>query len=54
MFLKLSNDILWSMERKNVTVMIVLDHSIAFDTVNHEVLLRNLQNNFGICRIALE
>ena len=42
------------MERKNVTVMIVHDLSSAFDTVDHEVLLRNLQNNFGICGIALE
>ena len=52
--LKLTNDLLWSMERKNVTVMIVLDLSATFDSVNHEVLLRNLQDNFGISEIALE
>ena len=52
--LKLTNDLLWSMERKNITVMIVLDLSAAFDTVNHEILLRNLQDNIGICGIALE
>ena len=52
--LKLINDLLWSMERKNITVMIVLDLSAAFDTVDHEVLLRNLQDNFGISGIALE
>ena len=37
--LKLTNDLLWSMERKNVAVMIALDPSVAFDTVNHKVLL---------------
>ena len=52
--LKLTNDLLWSMERKNVTVMIALNLSTAFDTVNHKVLLSNLQNNFGISGTALE
>ena len=35
---KLTNDLLWSMERKNVTAMIALDLSAAFDTVNHKEL----------------
>ena len=52
--LKLTNDIIWSMERKNVTVMIGLDLSIAYDTVNHKVLLSILQNNFGISGTVLE
>ena len=52
--LKLTNDLLWSMERKNVTVMITLGLSAAFDTVYHKVLLSNLQNNFGINGMALE
>ena len=52
--LKLTNDILWSMERKNVTVMIVLNLSMAFDTVDHKVLHSNLHNNFGISVTVLE
>ena len=44
----------WSMERKNVTVMITLDLSMAFDTVNQKVLLSNLQNNFCISETVLE
>ena len=42
------------MERKNVTVMITLDLSVAFDTVNQEVLLSDLWNNFGISGRTLE
>ena len=52
--LKLTNDLLWSMERKNITVMAALDLSAAFDTVDHKVLHRHLQDNFGISGIALE
>ena len=52
--LKLTNDLLWSMERKNVTVIIVLDLSPAFNTVNHEVLLTTLKSSFGIKRMALK
>ena len=51
--LKPTNDILWSMDRKNVTVMIALDLFMTFDTVNHKVLLSILQNNFGISRTVL-
>ena len=41
------------MERKNVTAMITLDLSAAFDTVDHEVLLTTLQSNFGIKGMAI-
>ena len=33
--LKLTNDLLWSMERKNVTALNALDLSAAFDRVDH-------------------
>ena len=41
--LKLTNDLLWSMERENVTAMITLDLSAAFNTVDHKVLLTTKQ-----------
>ena len=37
--IRLSNDILWLMERQQVTAMAILDLS-AFDTLDHEILLQ--------------
>ena len=42
------------MERKNVTVLMALDLSMVFDTVDHSVLLTTLQSNFGIHGTALD
>ena len=44
---------LWAMERKNVTAMVVMDLSAAFDTVDHDILLSILENKFGIKDVAL-
>ena len=52
--LKLVNDLLWAMERKNVTALIALDLSTAFNMVNHEILLSTLTHNFSIDGTALE
>ena len=51
--LKIINDMLWAMERKNVTAMVVMDLSAAFDTVDHNILLSILENKFGIKDVAL-
>ena len=44
---QLCNDLLWSMERQEVTMIVLLDLSAAFDTVDHNLLL-------SIFQIALE
>ena len=41
--MKLSNDILWSMERQYVTAIAIPDISAAFHTVDHEILLQILE-----------
>ena len=51
--LKIINDMLWAMERKNVTAMVVRDLSAAFDTVDPDILLSIIENKFGIKDEAL-
>ena len=52
--LKIINDMLWAMERKSVTAIVVMDLSAAFDTVDHDILLSVLENKFGIKDVALK
>ena len=52
--LKVQNDILLNMDRQHVTLLVLLDLSAAFDTVNHEILLRRLETTFGITGTALQ
>ena len=45
---KLMDDILWNMERQELTALVVIDLSVAFDTVDHDMLLDVLNNRFGL------
>ena len=49
---KLVNDILWAMEKQLVTVVVILDLSAAFDTVDHDLLLEVLEKQYGIVGTA--
>lgn len=46
--LKVHNDILQSLDQNNVTVLVLLDLSAAFDTIDHATLLHRLEHHFGI------
>ena len=51
--LKVKNDILMNMENQKVMLLVLLDLSTAFDTVDHRILLDRLQFDFGISGSAL-
>ena len=51
--LKVKNDLLLNMNRQHVTLLVFLDLSSAFDTVDHAILLNRLESLFGISETAL-
>ena len=51
--LKIHNDIVASMDAGKVIALTLLDLSAAFDTIDHTILLRRLDNWFGVIGKAL-
>ena len=45
--LKVLNDILMNMNSQRVTLLVLLDLSSAFDTIDHKILLERLSSKFG-------
>ena len=50
----LVNNLLWNMEKGDITVMVAIDLSSAFDTVDHNILSNVLRDNFGVKGKALD
>ena len=46
--LKILNDLLLEVDSKHYVMLVLLDMSAAFDTVNHNILLHRLENSFVI------
>ena len=52
--IKIQLDIFAAMDNQHVTLLVMLDLSAAFDTVNHEMLLNKTASRFGISGIVLD
>jgi len=46
--LKVVGDILLALDSSNLALQLLLDLSVAFDTVDHDTLLRRLQTSYGL------
>ncbi|XDV21738.1 hypothetical protein PO909_026762 [Leuciscus waleckii] len=51
--IRVTNDLLLSSDRGCISLLVLLDLSAAFDTIDHNVLLNRLKNYVGISGIAL-
>ena len=52
--LRLVNDLLDGMEHQEVTALIAIDLSAAFDTVDHDILINVLRTQYGVCGVTLD
>ena len=52
--MKIVNDILLNMNSQHVSLLVLLDLSAAFDTVDHNILLRRLKISFCVTGDALK
>ena len=51
---RVQNDILLAIDNHHCVVLLLKDLSAAFDTVDHEILLKRLNSKFSICGTALD
>ena len=51
--IKVQSDMFDAMDKQQVTLLVMLDLSAAFDTIDHNLLFRTLESNFGISGVVL-
>ena len=50
---KVQNDILTSIDQHGIVILVMLDLSAAFDTIDHDILFSRMENILGITGQAL-
>ena len=52
--LKIQSDLLLAMDDHKASLVVFLDLSAAFDTIDHTILVNRLRNDYGLCGKALD
>ena len=52
--LRICNDILHLTDQRKITVLVLLELSAAFDTVDHQILRNRLQSRFGVTGVVFD
>ena len=50
----MQNDLLWAVDGNKEAILILLDLSAAFDTIDHDLMLARLNDRYGVTGIALQ
>ena len=50
---KVQSDILMSMDRQEITLLVPLDLSAAFDAIDHQILLNVIQNDLELLALSI-
>ena len=51
---RVTNDLLGAIDKQQALIVIILDLSAAFDTVDHNILLQRLHEEIGVCGVPLQ
>ena len=52
--LKVKTDIIQALDNQEMACLILLDLSVAFDTIDHDILLNRLKSRFAVTGVALK